>query len=109
MMNMTTALALLMLIPAIIATVQEGKDNAVKTLSGILIGLSVLISLDEFVPFVDDMLEGVWWKILGVACAILGVILVVRLRNRVIGTLIVTGSGLLCLGMLDVIRAGLDH
>lgn len=109
MMNLNTALALLMLVAAIVAMVQEGKDNAVKTLTGILIVLAAVICLDQFVPLIDQMIEGVWWKILGVACAILGVILVVRLRNRVIGTLIVTASGLLCLAHLEIVRVGLDH
>lgn len=104
MMDLNTALGLLMLIPAIIALVQEGKDNAVKSTAGIMIALSAIVVLIEYVGFINDLFnERIWWQILSVACAVLGTILVVRLKNQVIGTLLVTASGLLALLHLGVV------
>ena len=103
-MNIHTALGLLMIIPAIIALVQEGRDHTVKITCGILIGLAVFVCLDQYVGFIDDLLNGVWWQVVSIACAVLGTILVVRLNNHIIGTLIATGAGLLALIHLGVIN-----
>jgi len=102
-MNINTALGLVMLVPAIVALVQEGKDDAVKGLAGTLIVLCVLVCLDQYVPIIDDLITGVWWQVLAVACAIIATVLVVRLKNQVVGTLMVTGGGLLALIHLAVI------
>ena len=65
MMNLNTALGLIMLVAAIIALIQEGKDKTVQLIAGILCALSVVVCAEQFVPIIDDLITGVWWKVLG--------------------------------------------
>ncbi|MDA3959824.1 MAG: hypothetical protein PF961_03465 [Planctomycetota bacterium] len=104
-MHLITALGLLMLIPSIIALIQEGKDNTVKSLAGITIAVAAFVCLVQFVPVVEHIYDHKTVRlIITITCAVLGIISVVRLKNQVVGTLIVTGGCLLCLLTLGVVQ-----
>lgn len=102
-MDLPVALALLFLIPAVISLVQEGKDHVVKSLCGLLIVLGLLVVLRGPVDLIGELIDATWMMVIAVIAAVAGMVLVVRLKNRVCGTCIACGSGLMALIAIDVI------
>jgi hypothetical protein len=97
-----SALAAVQIVPAVIA-IAQGKDPTTKGLTGALIALAAWIGLHHYVGFIHDATNRTLYQILAVIAAILGVVVAVRLKQPVLGTLIVTGGALLGLRALDVI------
>ena len=104
-MHIDVALALIALIPAVIALVQEDKDNTTKTLGGIVILMMGVMAARRYVEPIGDLFdERLWLQVLTVPAAVIGWVLVVRLKNQVLGTLICTGTSLLALQALTVLK-----
>lgn len=104
-MHLATALGLLFAVPAIIALIQEGKDRTVQIFTIIAIVLGSLVALRPHLGPLKDLFIGIWPMIIGIACGLVGAILVVRLKNHVLGTMLVTAGGLLALIGLDWVKA----
>jgi len=98
-MPLTVALALLIIVPGIIALVQEGgDDNTVKSLTGLICSLALIVALEPYVDPVKELFaHRLWWQLITVSAGVIAVILVVRLKNRVCGTCILCGAGLLAM------------
>ena len=96
------ALAALQIIPAFIGIVQ-GRDSATKALAASLCAVAGWIGLRHQVEMIDHATNATLYQVLAVAGAVLGVVVAVRLKERLAATLIITGSGLLALHALRVI------
>jgi len=98
-----TVFGALQAIPTIIALAQGAKDGATK---GILIAgtvTSLVLALSPYIDQIDDLLNGNLIRAVAVACGILGLLTLVRVPNRVLGTLAVVGGALATLLALNII------
>lgn len=98
-----TALGALQAVPTIIALAQGAKDGGTK---GVLIAGAIASSVLALSPYVDqigDLMNGSLVKAIAVACGVLGILTLVRVPNRILGTLATVGGVLAALHALDVI------
>ncbi|MFW5844838.1 MAG: hypothetical protein ACOCXJ_01280 [Planctomycetota bacterium] len=92
---------------ALIAYLQEERDATMRTLAGIGLGLGLFFLAWPYV----DVLHGDWFprryaifKGVNIAAAVVGVLLVLRANNRVVGTLACAAGSLLALLALGAVR-----
>lgn len=98
-----TVFGALQAIPTIMALAQGAKDGATK---GILIAgtvTSLILALSPYIDQIGDMMNGNMIRAMAVACGILGLLTLVRVPNRVLGTLAVVGGSLAALLALGII------
>lgn len=94
-MHLIAVLGLIAAISAVVALVQEGKDRTVGLLAGAMAIVGVAVALSFHVSLVANLLPppySLQFRVVAALAAVLGIVLVVRLRNRVVGTLLVTSS-----------------
>jgi len=107
-MPLYTALGLLVVIPCLLALIQEGKERSVATMAGIQLVLGGIYAVWPEVDLVQDLLgddDDTIFRIGAIALAVLGVMLVVKLQNRVVGSCLACGAcliGLIAVGIIDL-------
>jgi len=98
-----TVFGALQAIPTIIALAQGAKDGATK---GILMSgtvVSLMVALLPYIDQINDLMNGNLVRAMAVGCGILGLLTLVRVPNRVLGTLAVVGGALTTLHALGII------
>lgn len=98
-----TVFGALQAIPTIMALAQGAKDGVTK---GILIAgtaTSLVLALSPYIDQIHDMMNGNLLRAMAIACGILGILTLVRVPNRVLGTLAVVGGALAALWALNII------
>ena len=101
---LTSIFAAMQAVPCIIALTQV-KDAAVRTVGGILLLVSAWLGLMPYLGFLRDLTSDTLFQVLAIAAAVLGVVVAVRLKQSVLGTLLITGGVLLALLALRVAGA----
>ena len=97
-----TVTAALQAVPAIIVLTQT-TDHTVRVLAPIHIALALWVGLFHHVDFIRSLTSGTLLEILAIAAAVLAVVVAVRHKHQVLGTLMITGGGLMALRALDII------
>ena len=100
---LVTALGALQAIPSIVALASGAKDAGTKTVLIAGAVVSGVLALTPYVDPLDDLIEGSAFKLLTLLAAGLGIATAVRVQNRVIGALAVTGGCLLALRAWGVV------
>lgn len=98
-----TVFGALQAIPTIIALAQGAKDGATK---GILMSgtvASLILALLPYIDQINDLMNGNLIRAMAIGCGVLGLLTLVRVPNRVLGTLALVGGGLAALLALDII------
>ena len=98
---LTTVFAAMQAVPCIIALVQV-KDATVRTVGALLLVVSAWLGLEPYLGFLRDITSGTLFQILAIVAAVLGVVVAVRLKQSVLGTLLISGGVLLALLALGV-------
>jgi hypothetical protein len=101
-LRIDTVCAAIQAVPAVIAIVQGG-DGTTKSLAGALIAVATWLGLRHEIGFIRDATSGTLYQILAVVGCALGIVLAVRLKERIAGTLIITGGALLAAHALSLI------
>ncbi len=101
-LRIDTVFAALQIVPAVIALVQVG-DRTTKLLAGALIAVAAWLGLRRELHFLSNATSDTLYQILAVAGATLAVVLAVRLKERIGGTLIITGAALLAAHALGLL------
>jgi hypothetical protein len=102
-LHIDTVLAAMQAVPATIA-IAQGKEPATRTLCGVLLAVALWLVLDHQWEVIENLTTATLHQALALAAAVLGVIVAVRIRQPVLGTLIITGGVLLAALALDVVR-----
>lgn len=100
-----TAFALVVVTACVIALVQEGKDQTIKSCAAVTLILGMVFALHSYISFLRDIApsHGTLFIILAVANAVLGLVIALRLKNRVVGTLACAFAAVIALDALRVI------
>ncbi len=98
-----TVTAALQAVPAIIVLTQTA-DRTVRVLAPIHIALALWVGLYHHVGFIHDLTTGTLLPVLAIAAAVLAIVIAVRHKQQMLGTLMITGGGLMALRALDIIR-----
>ena len=102
-LHIDAVLAAMQVVPATIA-IAQGKEAATRTLCGVLLAVALWLVLDHQWDVIENLTTKTLHQVLALAAAVLGVIVAVRIRQPVLGTLIITGGVLLAalaLGIVD--------
>lgn len=102
-LELITVLGGMLTVPCVIALTQ-GSEKATKAFAaaGALVGL--WLGLYPYVPFLKDITSGTLLQVLGILALALSVIIAIRLKHQILGTLIVTAGALIALGSLGIVR-----
>ena len=100
---LATALGALQAIPSIIGLASGAKDPGTKTVLIAGAVVSGVLALERYVGPLHDLIHGSAFRLLALVAAALGIATTVRVQNRVIGALAVTGGCLLALVAWDVV------
>ncbi len=98
-----TVLGGLLAVPCVIALTQ-GNERATKAfaVAGALIGL--WLGLHPYVDFIKEMTSGTLHQVLGILALVLAVIIAIRLKHQILGTLIITSGVLIAALSLGIVR-----
>ena len=97
-----TVTAALQAVPAIIVLTQT-TDHTVRVLAPIHLALVLWVGLFHHVNFIRDLTSGTLLDVLAIAAAALAIVVAVRHKQQVLGTLLITGGGLMALRVLGII------
>ena len=100
---LATALGALQAIPSIVALASGAKDAGTKAVLIAGAVVASVLALERYVDPLHDLVGGSAFRLLALLAAGLGIATVMRVQNRVIGALAVTGGCLLALVAWDVV------
>jgi hypothetical protein len=103
MITIDTVLAAMQVVPATIA-IAQGKEVATRALCGVLIVVALWLGLDHHWDVLERLTTDTLHQVLAVVAAVLGVIVAMRIRQPVLGTLIIAGGVLLAALALGIVR-----
>lgn len=97
-----TVLGGLLAVPCIIA-ITQGTEKATKAfaVAGAIVGL--WLGLFPYVDFIRDITSGTLLQVLGILALVLAVIIAIRLKHQILGTLIITAGALIALRALGIV------
>jgi hypothetical protein len=97
-----TVLGGLLTVPCVIALTQ-GTEKATKAfaVAGAIVGL--WLALFPYVDFIRDITSGTLLQVLGILALVLSVIIAIRLKHQILGTLIITAGSLIALRALGIV------
>ena len=104
-MPLITALGLLLAVPALVVFVQEEKDATMRGLGIMTILCGAFFALHPYIHLLRDIAPSYHtvFVIIGVLSAVLGLLVVLRCKNQVVGTLCCSSGCLLALIALRAI------
>jgi hypothetical protein len=88
-------------VPCIIG-IMRGADQVTKIFAGVSAGVGLWLGLHPHVDFLRDLTSGTLYHVLGILALVLAIILAVRLKHQILGTLIITAGGLIALTALGI-------
>lgn len=97
-----TVTAALQVIPAIMVLTQTA-DHTVRILAPIHLALALWVGLFHHINFIRDLTNGTLLQVLAIAAGVLAIVVAVRHKQQVLGTLMITGGGLMALLALKII------
>ena len=97
-----TVLGGLLTVPCVIALTQSG-DKATKAFAGAGAFVGLWLGLHPYVDFLRDITSGTLLQVLGILALVLAVIIAIRLKHHILGTLIITAGSLIALRALGIV------
>lgn len=97
-----TVTAALQAVPAIIVLTQTA-DHTVRVLAPIHLALALWIGLYHHLRFIRELTSDNLLVVLAIAAAVLAIVVAVRHKQQMLGTLMITGGGLMALRALGII------
>jgi FtsH-binding integral membrane protein len=97
-----TALGGLLTVPCIVA-ITQGTEKVTKIFAGVCALVGLWLGLHPYVNFLKDITSGTLYDVLGILALVLAIIVAIRLKHQILGTLIVTAGALIALLALNIV------
>mgnify|MGYP000013168770 CR=1 FL=1 len=97
-----TVLGGLLAVPCIIA-VTQGGDKTTQGLAGVGAVLGTWLALYPHIDFLRELTTGTLYLVLGILALVLAVIIAIRMRHQIMGTLMVTAGSLIAVRALGIV------
>jgi hypothetical protein len=97
-----TALSGILTVPCVIALTQSG-DKPTKVFAGVCAAIGLWLGLYPYVDFFRDLTTGTLLDVLAILALVLAIIIAIRLKHQILGTLIITAGSLIALRALGVV------
>jgi multisubunit Na+/H+ antiporter MnhG subunit len=98
-----TVLGGLLTVPCVIA-ITQGTEKVTKIFAGVCGFVGLWLGLHRHVDFLRDLTSGTLYQVLGILALVLAVVVAIRLKHQILGTLIITAGGLIALRALDIVN-----
>jgi hypothetical protein len=102
-LHLMTVLSGMLAVPCVIALTQ-GTDKTTKIFASAGVVVGAWLGLYRYVDFLDQMTTPTLVTVLGVLALLLAVIIAIRLKHQILGTLMITAGTLMALLALGVAR-----
>lgn len=96
-----TVLGGLLTVPCVIA-ITQGTEQVTKIFAGVCAVVGLWLGLHPYVDFLRDLTSGTLLQVLGILALVLAVIVAIRLKHQILGTLIITAGSLIALRALGI-------
>jgi FtsH-binding integral membrane protein len=97
-----TALGGLLTVPCVIA-ITQGSEKATKIFAGACALVGVWLALHPYVDALRDLTSGTLHDVLGVLALVLAIIVAIRLKHQILGTLMITAGALIAVLALGIV------
>jgi FtsH-binding integral membrane protein len=97
-----TVLGGLLTVPCIIA-ITQGTEKVTKIFAGVCAVVGLWLGLHPYVDFLRDLTSGTLYDVLGMLALVLGIIVAIRLKHQILGTLIITAGALIAVIALGIV------
>jgi hypothetical protein len=97
-----TVLGSLLAVPCMIA-VTQGGDKTTQSLAGVGAVLGTWLALHPHINFLRDITTGTLYQVLGILALVLAVIIAIRMKHQIMGTLMVTAGSLIAVRVLGIV------
>ena len=102
-LHLMTVLSGMLTLPCVIAFTQStDKTTKIFATAGVVVG--AWLGLYRYVDFLDQLTTPTLVTVLGVLALLLAVIIAIRLKHQILGTLMITAATLMALLVLGVVR-----
>jgi hypothetical protein len=98
-----TVLSGMMAVPCIIILAQ-GSEKVTKTFAVAGALVSLWLGLFPYVNFLKDITNGTLFDVLGILALLLAVIIAIRFKHHVMGTVMITAGALIALKVLGIVH-----
>ena len=88
-------------VPCIIA-ITQGTEHVTKIFAGVGAVIGLWLGLHKHVDFLRDLTSGTLYQVLGILALVVAVVIAIRLKHQILGTLIVTAGALIALKALGI-------
>lgn len=88
-------------VPCIIA-ITQGGEKVTKIFAGVGAVIGLWLGLHPYVDFLRDLTSGTLAQVLGILALVVAIIVAIRLKHQILGTLIITAGGLIALKALGI-------
>ena len=102
-LHLMTVLSGMLTLPCVIAFTQStDRTTKIFATAGVVVG--AWLGLYRYVDFLDQLTTPTLVTVLGVLALLLAVIIAIRLKHQILGTLMITAGTLMALLVLGVVR-----
>jgi len=98
-----TVLGGMLTVPCVIALTQ-GSDKATKIFAGVCAAVGVWLGLYQYVDFLDKMTTSTLLNVLAILSLVLAIIITIRLKHQILGTVLITAGILITLLAIGLVR-----
>lgn len=97
-----TVLSGMLTVPCIIALTQGGEKTT-KVFAGACAVIGLWLGLHPYIDFLHDITSGALFQVLAILALVLAVIVAIRLKHHILGTLIVSAGALIAVRALGIV------
>jgi hypothetical protein len=97
-----TALGSLLAVPCIIG-VTQGGDKTTQGFAGAGAVVGAWLALYRHIDFLEKITSGTLYQVIAILALVLAVIIAIRMKHQVLGTLMVTAGSLIALLALGIV------
>jgi hypothetical protein len=102
-LHLMTVLSGMLAVPCVIALTQ-GCDKTTKIFASAGVAIGAWLGLHHYVDFIDKLTTPTLVTVLAILALVLAVIIAIRLKHQILGTLMITAGTLMALMVLDVVH-----
>lgn len=102
-LHLMTVFGGMLTVPCIIA-ITQGTEKVTKIFAGVCAVVGLWLALHHYVDFLRDITSGTLYDVLGILALVLAIIVAIRLKHQILGTLIITAGALIALLAVGIVR-----
>lgn len=102
-LHLMTVLGGMLTVPCVIALTQ-GTDKTTKIFAGVCAAVGLWLGLYRYVEFIEKLTTATLLDVFAILSLVLAIIIAIRLKHQILGTLLITAGTLITVLALGIVR-----